>query len=151
MGKIIRYTHKKCGFEFDFREGVGFHLFSINCEAREHMKNGDWGEYWKKLIEQYPNGTAKLRNALCYCERCREYYIGPCVNFYVPKEGYNYPYEDEDSVPTYMLDEYFCLLEKEVMVCEKCNEEAIVMEDMAPIACPVCGKMRKGRDVGNWD
>lgn len=29
MGKVIRYTHKKCGFELDFLEGVGFSLIKM--------------------------------------------------------------------------------------------------------------------------
>lgn len=68
MGKVIRYTHKKCGFELDFLEGVGFSLFKMQCEAREHMRNGDWGEQWKELMEKHPDGAATLNKALCYCE-----------------------------------------------------------------------------------
>ena len=150
MGSIIRYTHKKCGFRFDFLEGVGFGTFAMQCRSRKHMRDGEWGEYWKELIEKYPEGTATLNKAICYCEKCNKYFQEPRIKFYIPKEGYHYE-SDDDSVPSYIVYEHYQLLEKETITCPDCDTVTTIIENTSQIPCPVCGEMRKGRDVGNWD
>ena len=52
MGSIICYKHEECNFEYNYFEGVGFRLFAMQCRARSHMQNGEWGEHWKSMIEQ---------------------------------------------------------------------------------------------------
>jgi len=153
MGKILRFTHKKCGFELDFLEGVGFALFKMQCEARAHMRNGDWGEPWQELIKKHPDGTATINKALCYCEKCKKYFAEPRVVFYIPKEGHHYEFGENhrDTVPTYIIDEHYQVLEKEVITCPNCDSIAVVMESVGKIPCPICGEMRRGRDVGLWD
>lgn len=153
MGAIIKYTHKKCGFNLKFLAGVGFTLFRMQCEARGHMRNGDWGERWQRLMEQYPEGTATLNTALCFCERCKKYFTEPRVAFYVPKDGYQYEFDEhhKDYVPTYIIDKHYKVLEKEVITCPDCEKEANIIENVSSIPCPVCGEIRRGRNVGNWD
>lgn len=153
MGSIIRYTHRDCRFKLEFHEGVGFYLFKLQCEARENMRSGKWGEHWKDLMEQYPEGTATLQNALCYCQKCKKYFTEPRVKFYVPKDGFKYEYDERhsDMVPSYIISEHYQLLEKEQITCPDCEADAVVIENFRSIHCPVCGKDLKGRDVGNWD
>lgn len=153
MGSIIRFTHKECGFEFNFYEGVGFRSFAMQCESRKYMRSGEWGDHWKQLIEQYPEGTATLNKAICYCARCKKYFQEPRIEFYIPKEGYHYAPKEgrDDSVPPYIVYEHYQLLEQATITCPDCETVATVMENSAQIPCPVCGKMRRGRDVGNWD
>ena len=153
MGSIIQFNHKACGFKFDYFEGVGFSLFAKQCHSRQYMRNGKWGEKWKKLIEEYPNGTATLNRMLCYCEQCKKYYHEPRIEFYIPKDGYYYEFgeEDDDFIDETTLYKRFQLLESEIMLCPDCKKEALVMEDIRRIKCPVCEGMIKGRDVGIWD
>ena len=122
MGNIIRFTHRECGFKFDFFEGVGFSLFRLQCNAREKIRSG-------------------------------EYFTEPRIKFYVPDDGYLYEFSEknEDMVPTHVIYEHYHLLEKEDMVCPDCYSSATVMENLNQVPCPVCRKMCKGRDVGNWD
>lgn len=152
MGSIICYKHEECNFEYNYFEGVGFRLFAMQCRARSHMQNGEWGEHWKSMIEQYPQGTATIRKALCYCERCKMYFTRPRIKFYIPQEGYHYESDDnKDFVPINIINEHYQLLEAEVLTCPHCDSHLTVMENVSAIPCPVCGKLMKGKDVGNWD
>ena len=153
MGYIINYVHKECNFDFEFFEGVGFGTFAMECESRKYMREGEWGEHWKNLIEQHPDGTATLNQALCYCEKCKKYFNEPRIEFYIPKEGYHYiPNEgEEDGVPSYIVKEHYQLLEKEVIKCPECDTIAKIMQKTSQIPCPVCGKKIKGEKIGCWD
>jgi hypothetical protein len=153
MGSIIRFTHKECGFEFSFYKGVGFRLFAMQCESRKYMRTGEWGEHWKELIERYPEGTATLGKAICYCAKCKKYFQEPRIKFYIPKEGYRHVPKEEcdDRVLPYEVYSSYQLLEEETITCSKCKKVAQVMEKHTQIPCPVCGKMRRGRNVGDWD
>ena len=151
MGSIIRYTHRECKFKLEFYEGVGFHLFRLQCYARENMRSGQWGNHWKKMMEQYPDGTATLNNALCFCPKCKKYFKNPRVEFYIPKEGFQYEYDERDMVPNYVIAKHYQLIEKEDIICQDCATRVEVVENLRKINCPVCGKELKGRDVGNWD
>ena len=73
--------------------------------------------------------------------------------FYVPKDGYHYEFNEchKDYVPRYIIDEHYKVLEKEVITCPDCENEANVIEGVSSIPCPVCGEMQRGRNVGNWD
>ncbi len=153
MGSIIRFTHRECGFKYDFFAGVGFGLFRLQCEAREKMRSGEWGEQWKDLIQKYPEGTATIGKALCFCPKCSKYFTEPRIKFYVPNEGFHYEFDErhEDMIPSYVICEHYHVLEKEDMFCPDCGTKATVMENLNQVPCPVCGKMRKGRDIGDWD
>lgn len=153
MGSIIRFTHKECGFEYDFYEGVGFSLFRLQCNAREKMRSGEWGKQWQDLMEKHPEGTATINKALCFCPNCKKYYTEPRIKFYVPNEGFHYDFHEpnEDMVPTYVIYSDYHLIEKETMFCPDCNAESVVMDNLNKVPCPVCGKIRRGRDIGNWD
>ena len=151
MGSVIEFKHEKCGFEFVFLEGAGFSLFRKQCEARRHMRDGDWGEHWKSLIERYPEGTALLNTALCYCEKCSKYWAEPCVQFCIPKDGYHYNSSDDnlDMVPERIIYEHYRLLETEQISCPDCENIAKLVEEPYEIYCPVCGEKICGLEVGN--
>ena len=153
MGSIIEYDHQGCKFKYVFYEGVGFSLFRLQGQARSKMRSGEWGEAWKSLMEKYPEGTATLNNALCYCPRCRKYFSEPRVEFYIPNEGYHYQFDeqDKDRIPEYIINSHYHVLQKETITCPDCDAEVTVMEDLEKVPCPVCGEMIRGRDAGNWD
>lgn len=153
MGIIIRFTHKKCKFEFNFKEGLGVSLFRKQCQARINMCNGYWGKRWQELIKQYPEGTATTNNVLCYCEKCKKYFDTPRIVFYIPQKGYHYKSGEDysNTIPARIIYRHYQPLEKEVITCPNCNNTAIVIENTKQIPCPVCGKMRQGREYGNWD
>lgn len=153
MGDIIRFTHRDCKFRFDFHAGVGFRLFREQCNARENMRSGEWGDHWQELMEKYPDGTATLNNAICYCKNCGKYYTEPRVRFYVPKEGYQHEYSerDLDSVSSYIINRFYDLLEEEALICPDCEGQTEVIDDYNHFPCPKCGKSLKGRLIGNWD
>lgn len=151
MGLVVRYRHKGCGFSYDFKEGVGFRLAAREFKARTHMRNGDWGDRWKTLIEQYPAGTATYRKTLFYCEECKEYITEPQIVFYIPKEGSNYEYDETDYVPDDKLEELFQVLEKEVILCPKCKKEAQKIDNLKKVPCLKCGQISEWKVVGHWD
>ena len=92
MGILIRYTHKKCNFEFEHHKGVGVHLFGQQLKARENMRSGKWGPEWQDLMNQYPEATATIGKVLCYCRKCNDYFSAPQIKFYVPQDGYRYEF-----------------------------------------------------------
>lgn len=151
MGTVYRYTHGKCGFQYQYFEGVGFKLFAQSCDSRKHMRNGDWGEKWKALLEQHPDGTAVIDKRLCYCQQCKEYHTEPQKAFYVKKPDSDFEYGEDERVPLYKLDEHFELLEKEQVMCPKCDEELKVLDYVKRIECPVCGELVVWKKVGLWD
>ena len=151
MGKVIRYRHKGCGFSYDFKEGVGFRLAAKEYKARTHMRNGDWGEKWKLLIEQYPDGTATYAKTLFYCEECNEYCTVPQIIFYIPKADSSYQYDESDYVPDEILLDCFQVLEKENISCPKCNREIKEMENLKKVPCLKCGQISEWKVVGHWD
>lgn len=140
MGAVYWLSCKQCKFKFEFHKGVGFFLFSKQCNARSNMREGKWGEHWKKLIEKYPDGTATLCNALCYCKHCKKFYTEPRVEFYVSQDGYKYEDKDKkDMIPTVVIFEHYSVLEKENMICPDCKESAEVIENFSKAVCPQCG------------
>ncbi len=153
MGRIIRFTHKECGFEYDFYEGAGFSLFRLECNAREKMRSGEWGIEWQELMGKYPEGAVTINNMLCFCPNCKKYYTEPCIQFYIPNDGFHYDYHgtSDDYVPDYVINRHFHLIKKDAMFCPDCNSELMVFETYNRIPCLVCGKTRRGRVVGNWD
>ena len=117
------------------------------------MRSGKWGEHWKELIAQYPEGTATLQKALCYCPKCKKYFTEPRIKFYIPKDGFIYEYDEQhpDFVPSFIIFDNYQLMEKEKISCPDCRTDAEVIENHRSIHCPVCGKELKGREVGHWD
>lgn len=87
MGYIYEYIHPECGFFYQYFEGIGILGFSEVCKCRESMRSGKWGEPWKELIEEYPDGTASLDNSLIYCEACKKYFSRSRKVFHIPKTG----------------------------------------------------------------
>lgn len=152
MGAIILFAHEECNFSFEFYEGVGFSLFKAQCMARENMRSGIWGDHWKQMIEKYPEGTATIKNAICYCKNCGKYYTEPQVVFYIPKEGYHYKYDERhsDMVPQNIIRENYEILEEETMICPDCEGISYVIASNN-FTCPKCGKLINGHDIGNWD
>ncbi|MBQ8317898.1 MAG: hypothetical protein IJX85_06140 [Lachnospiraceae bacterium] len=151
MGRIIRYRHKGCSFSYDFKEGAGFKDFSRTCDSRKQMRARQWGERWKALIEQYPDGTGVVERALCYCQECKEYCTESRKSFYIPKEGSKFEYDESDMVPPHLIGDYFEVLEEETILCPKCNKETKPMENLRKVPCGKCGQMSEWKVVGYWD
>lgn len=59
-------------FEFRYYQGIGFRLCDLLCEFKTHMRNGRWGDKWKKILESYPNGAITLDSKLVYCNKCKK-------------------------------------------------------------------------------
>ncbi len=153
MGTIVKLRCPDGKFQYDFYEGVGFSLFRQQREARANMREGEWGDHWKKMIEQHPDGTATCRKVLCYCGKCKKYYSEPRIVFYLPKEGFKYESKDDnDEVSEYVIIENYEPIDKETMKCPDCGDTLDVIEDIKKASCPYCGKpLIMCKNFGHWD
>ena len=108
---------------------------------------------WQDLIKKFPDGTATINETLCLCPKCKKYFSQPRKVFYVPNEGYHYDFQEpyDDMVSSCILYYHYHPIIKENIFCLDCNTEATVMEKYSYVPCPICGKILRGRDVGNWD
>lgn len=104
-------------------------------------------------MKQYPEGAATINKSLCYCENCKKYFSEPRIEFCIPKDGYHFEFYERypDWIPEHIICKHYQVLEKEAITCPDCDNVATVMERTSKIPCPVCGEMRPGRNIGNWD
>lgn len=153
MGGVVCFFCNQCKFKYEHHTGVGMLLFATQCQSREMMRSGKWGEKWQKMLAENPEGTATLDKVLCYCRRCSRYYSKSRIVFWIPKENYHFDFKEnyEDMVPTYIIHKYYRVLEKESIVCSKCNEEVEVIEEYSKATCPMCGKNMKYKSAGIYD
>ena len=77
-------------------DGHGFYWFGRECRAKTDMRNGEYGEYWKTRLTEYPNAVIKIENPLCFCRRYGKYYEIHRIALYIPKADYVYEVDDPD-------------------------------------------------------
>ena len=152
MGQIIEFSHKSCKFGFSFLSGTGFLNFKNQLNSRQEIRSGKWGKEWKDLIDQYPEGTGTISNALCFCAKCRTYFTESCREFQVPDGGYHYSFDgDEDMVPPHIVEAHYHVIKQETKLCPECKTEAAILGNPKKVTCPVCEKECWGKEVGFWD
>ena len=73
MGSHIRYRCFNCGYSFVEKSGCGFSYHSFCKETAQKMKNGEFGEASKKVLEKYPDAFVECKYVPMKCEQCGEY------------------------------------------------------------------------------
>ena len=151
MGNLIQFKHSRCHFLYNFRFGKSVFHFRFERTVRKDMRSGKLGDHWKEMMDQYPDGTATVTNALCYCPVCKQFQTEAQISFYKPKEGYQPEFSSEDPDVICFAPNHFELVEKEEMYCQKCGGKVEVFEDYMKVPCPKCGEYLDVKAGGWWD
>ena len=83
MSKL--YFCNKCGKAYPFWNGIGFAFPRVYAETIEKIKSGEYGETWRNLFEEHPNGAVNITNRVYYCSKCGDWHQDQCLDFYIPK------------------------------------------------------------------
>lgn len=150
MGRLYAYKCSKCGNEFRVRFGGGFFYGDILKEQMDKVRNGEYGEHWKKLFEGEKGVKLDAGYSVFHCDNCGSWERKSDMSLYKPvsPELAN----DDYIIPWYYLENYV-LLEEYTYNCEKCGSKMkkLTYETIDKLECPECGELCDKYANGNWD
>ena len=98
-----------------------------------------------------------LENNLYLCEKCGEWEVNNCFDFYVPKnkESKENVVKENSCVYPYELKEKYERIFKAVHICDKCKNEMRKIDPFESVLlkCPICSSNMNRSDSldVNWD
>ena len=107
------------------------------------IRAGEYGEEWKKLFEEHPDGAVNISSRVYYCSKCGGWHQDQCLDFYLPKKGTE---SKENAIPwsvaapTGGLDEDTYLSVKTVAPWDLSTD--YVLYKKFPHKCSSCGNTR---------
>jgi len=138
MGNADLFVCKKCRYEFYAATGIGMMFPIAYKHTVEEIKDGKYGEEWKRHLEDHPDAAVN-------CES--DFFV--CVDCGVPKTDLNLslflPVKKRKRASYVLPDDLkkrkqFQLLAEYTHRCEKCNGVCKQLgEDERPVLkCPEC-------------
>ena len=87
MGSGIVLRCDNCNKEFTFDLGIGFMFPMVFEELAAAIRNGDYGDEWKEIIESGSYIVPNAEKYLFYCEKCGNWEIAMDASLYEPKDA----------------------------------------------------------------
>ena len=157
----------KCGYSFEPWLGVGIMFPMQYQELKEAAIKGDLGKEIKDFFAEHPEGAIDADTVVARCRKCGKYECVSNLSMYFPKDNTKkkekgrwsvaMPFEGEDYVAPWDLQESYELYAKYPHKCEACGGDMDIIseEDLEQngLICPICGKPIKydPDDVIMWD
>lgn len=164
MGTGYKLRCTNCGEEFDLLFGIGFLYPEQVKRVRQSALNGEFGEEWKKIINDNPYYIIEPKEYLYWCPKCHCFEMGEELSIYKPKnlDDLLKQQRGEKTVKEWGYDPWgisrdnYELVKEFVRECPKCKtkmerKDEDEIEDLELI-CPECGgKLTNTDTIINWD
>lgn len=145
-GELLVCEH--CGKNHYITTGGGLYFEEYSSSMLRNMKDGKFGEEYKKLVNENKNLYVDCLRKVYYCDKCENWEIKECDDVYS---------SDSYSIFTHALytnPEKFVLLKAYNHICEKCkNSMRILNENEADkLKCLDCHSDLISKGLGiHWD
>lgn len=127
MGRIHKYICSGCGEKYSTIIGIGMMNEMLEKRMLEDIRDGKYGQEWKKLVERKDFCEIDTRKSVYICPEC-----GRWKN------------EEDGSL-------YFMGGIKEILI-RRCECGAEMERDSSlELCCPKCGVLNTFGDAYNWD
>jgi len=152
-GKVFKCT--SCGKEFMSMTGIGMGFSNEYQEIVSKIKNGEYGEDFKKLMNSKKGVVVDLERNLYICKKCGNWTENYCFDFYVPKKKEDIEKVSQENfcvMPHELKDGYELILKIEHS-CDKCGSDMrkIEPDEECVLKCPDCGKELETSGWIDWD
>ena len=135
--------------------GVGMAFPEEYKDTLKDIKDGVYGEEYKKMMLSRKDIAVDLENNLYLCEKCGEWEVNYCFDFYVPKNNGESVIKEKSCVYPYELKEGYERIFKAVHICNNCKSEMRKVEpnENVFLKCPICNSnMNRSDSIDvNWD
>ena len=160
MGTGYKLECKKCGFIKSVSLGIGF-CYPQECrQTLEKMKDGEFGEEFRRSANTLRGAAIHQERALFRCDSCGSLENKPAIDLCTVREGYT----EDDHHLSYVMDfdigrEYEIARSVEHQ-CERCQAplKEIKLQTIVRkiplstrIPCPTCEKKLSITDWYEWD
>lgn len=155
MGNGYKIKCKKCGYDYRAMLGVGMLFPSLYEKTVSEIKEGKYGEDYKKFFEDNPDAAVNCEAVLAVCEQCGNFSTVNDLSLYVPKKS-----DDAGMNVGYVMAEE---LESDYKKCRSyphkcfCGGSLKVIDMLDELSknavrCPKCkGEMQLTDDFMMWD
>ena len=131
MGFGSNFLCKKCGETYSYQIGIGFLYYEVKERLLEEIKDGKYGDEYKKALDENPKADIDGHRIIFKCPQCSywedNYDLTLTVNGKTIKR-YNY-------------------------TCPKCNiaMEVFNRNNYKTLPCPICGEKNDRSMDYMWD
>ena len=113
---------RNCGYHLHFSHGVLMRFNETNKELLEKMKQGEFGDDFKKIANENPNATPYHSNELFCCPECENL---------------------QGETVIELREDWSIVLAKVPHICEKCNTKMEMLKENLryyhhELVCPSC-------------
>lgn len=139
---------ENCGKNHYITIGGGLYFEEYSSSTVHQMKQGKFGEEYKKLVNENNNIYVDCLRRVYYCDKCENWEIKECLDVY---------FSDAHSIFTHALytsPENFNLLKAYNHICGKCNNTMRMLNENEDnkLKCLSCHSelVSKGHGI-DWD
>lgn len=166
MGSGYSFKCKKCRHEYSIHLGIGMMFPNVYRSCLSDIKEGKYGEEWKKLALSEEYIAVDASRYLYICDSCGNWDLTYSLSLYKPKNPQSIP-DKQFGIKTVRewgyvpyvtprdLNCNYIFLKSYVHKCDKCgNRMHKIDEDdilSLSLSCPKCGTENKVRDEIMWD
>ena len=87
MGSGFKIRCKKCSYDFTAFLGIGMLFPSVYQNTVSEIKEGKYGEEYKKFFEENPNAAVNCERVFAVCGKCGKFDTVMDLSLYVPKKN----------------------------------------------------------------
>ena len=149
MGSGYKYGCPNCKFTFGCSTGVGFMFPAIYKETVQRARAGELGQEIKSFFEMHEDGAINAEEVMLCCDEYGHLATGKDLTMYTPKSGMPKqnehgrwsiaaPFENENYVSEYELEEFYDEYAKYKHTCEECGGNMHVVGADEKLMCPKC-------------
>ncbi len=152
-GRIFRC--EKCNGEFAVATGSGMAFPGEYEEIVKKIKKGKYGEEYKELMLSRNDIVVNLDRCLYVCDKCKNWYVNNCFDFYVPKdkEISKKVAEKNFYLAPWEISEDYELILKTIHICDKCDGKMrkVDTNEEYSLNCLECNSVMKNSGCIYWD
>lgn len=151
MGYGIEVKCKKCKFKQIYHLGVGMMFPRVYQRIVGAVRNGEYGEEWKKFFEENTGAAIMAEQRLYQCSACKHLEQDYDLSLYLNKNG---TAPEHDYWPHWCdFDHEYKFVKNYIHKCPKCSARMHKIKDFenTKLPCPKCGSDLKIDDGICWD
>ncbi len=155
MGAGRFFRCPNCGDGCVLATGVGEMYGEEYKGVVKDIKDGVYGEDFKNLMLSRNDVIVDLEKNLYICDKCGEWTVNYCFDFYVPKTKEESERASKKGFCVYpheLKENYECILKVE-HTCEKCKSgmRKVAPNEEVSLKCEMCGTVMLQNSSIDWD
>ena len=163
MGRGYNYKCKKCRKDYQLRLGAGWSLPDIYVETVEAIRQGAFGEEYRRLFDSEAFICVDVEKDLFICRSCGRWRAEASMNLYEPNDPEAVSQEMEGDelgkklgydpyMTRFVLERDYHLKKRRIHMCE-CGKRMhrASGKELELLACPRCRTMNPVKEYLMWD